>query len=125
VKTADTHDLGKYLSEVVKLNEEQRNFRIFGPDETLSNGRMRIRRHESSIGKPKRKRMTNSLPGWSGHGVLSEHLCEGWLEGYFLTGRHASLTARRVHHIIDSMFNQHAKWLKVSAELPGEGRSHP
>jgi len=120
VKTADTHELGKYLSEVVKLNEEQRNFRIFGPDETLSNRLHGVFDATSRQWEAKTKKNDEFLaPDGRVMEVLSEHQCEGWLEGYLLTGRHGLFNCYEGFiHIIDSMFNQHAKWLKVSAELP-------
>ena len=120
VQAADTHELGEFLREVVTLNAEQRNFRIFGPDETLSNRLNAVfevtnRQWEAKIKK------TDEFLASEGRvmEVLSEHQCEGWLEGYLLTGRHGLFNCYEAFiHIIDSMFNQHAKWLKVSAELP-------
>ncbi len=120
VKTADTHELGKYLSEVIRLNEEQRNFRIFGPDETLSNRLHGVFDATNRQWEAKTKKNDEFLaPDGRVMEVLSEHQCEGWLEGYLLTGRHGLFNCYEGFiHIIDSMFNQHAKWLKVSAELP-------
>lgn len=120
VETADTHELGKYLCEVITRNEEQRNFRIFGPDETLSN---RLHGVFDATNRQWEAKMKKNDEFLSTDGrvmeVLSEHQCEGWLEGYLLTGRHGLFNCYEGFiHIIDSMFNQHAKWLKVSAELP-------
>ena len=116
----DTHVLGRFLRDVVKLNEEQRNFRIFGPDETLSNGL------EAVFDATPRQWDAETVAGdefLAPTGrvmeMLSEHQCEGWLEGYLLTGRHGLFTSYEAFiHIVDSMFNQHAKWLKVTGNLP-------
>ena len=116
----DTHVLGPFLRDVVKLNDTQRNFRIFGPDETLSNGL------EAVFEVTNRQWDTSILPhdeflARTGRVVemLSEHQCQGWLEGYLLTGRHGLFNSYEAFiHIIDSMFNQHAKWLKVTSHLP-------
>jgi xylulose-5-phosphate/fructose-6-phosphate phosphoketolase len=116
----DTHVLGRFLRDVIRRNQQQRNFRIFGPDETLSNGL------ESVFEATRRQWDAASLPGdeWLAPTgrvmeMLSEHQCEGWLEGYLLTGRHGLFNCYEAFiHIVDSMFNQHAKWLKVSAKLP-------
>ncbi|MBC8006052.1 MAG: phosphoketolase family protein [Verrucomicrobia bacterium] len=120
VQAADTHELGEFLREVITLNKEQRNFRIFGPDETLSNRLNAVfevtnRKWEAGIEK------NDEFLATEGRVIemLSEHQCEGWLEGYLLTGRHGIFNSYEAFiHIIDSMFNQHAKWLKVTAELP-------
>ena len=120
----DTHVLGPFLRDVVGLNEETRNFRIFGPDETLSNGL------EAVFGATRRQWNAAVLPGDeflepTGRvmEMLSEHQCEGWLEGYLLTGRHGLFNCYEAFvHIVDSMFNQHAKWLKISARLPWRPR---
>jgi xylulose-5-phosphate/fructose-6-phosphate phosphoketolase len=115
----DTHVLGRFLRDVVKLNAEQRNFRIFGPDETLSNGL------ESVFEATDRQWLAatadnDEFLARTGRvmEMLSEHQCEGWLEGYLLTGRHGLFNCYEAFiHIVDSMFNQHAKWLKVTAGL--------
>jgi len=115
----DTHVLGKFLRDVLKLNAERRNFRIFGPDETLSNGLEAIfevtnRQWEAATVD------NDEFLARSGQvmEMLSEHQCEGWLEGYLLTGRHGLFNCYEAFiHIVDSMFNQHAKWLKVTAGL--------
>jgi xylulose-5-phosphate/fructose-6-phosphate phosphoketolase len=117
----DVHVLGPYLRDVAKLNNEQRNFRVFGPDETLSNGL------EALFEVTRRQWNAATLPddqflaptGRVLDSMLSEHQCEGWLEGYLLTGRHGLFNCYEAFiHIIDSMFNQHAKWLKVTSHLP-------
>ena len=120
VQAADTHELGDFLREVIKLNDEQRNFRIFGPDETLSNRLNAVFEVTNRQWEAKTKKNDEFL-ATEGRvmEVLSEHQCEGWLEGYLLTGRHGLFNCYEAFiHIIDSMFNQHAKWLKVCAGLP-------
>jgi xylulose-5-phosphate/fructose-6-phosphate phosphoketolase len=120
VEASDTEKLGVFLRDVVKLNEKQRNFRIFGPDETASN------RLSAVFEATERQWDARTLPGddhLAPQGrvmeVLSEHQCQGWLEGYLLTGRHGLFNSYEAFiHIVDSMFNQHAKWLKVTAHLP-------
>ena len=116
----DTHVLGRFLRDVVKLNEAGRNFRVFGPDETLSNGLEAVfeatqRQWDAATVK------NDEFLARTGRvmEMLSEHQCEGWLEGYLLTGRHGIFNCYEAFiHIIDSMFNQHAKWLKVTSTLP-------
>jgi xylulose-5-phosphate/fructose-6-phosphate phosphoketolase len=120
VQASDAHVLGEFLRDVIKLNREQRNFRIFGPDETLSN---RLNAVFEVTNRQWEARMVDNDEFLASDGrvieMLSEHQCEGWLEGYLLTGRHGLFNCYEAFiHIIDSMFNQHAKWLKVSAELP-------
>jgi xylulose-5-phosphate/fructose-6-phosphate phosphoketolase len=120
VQAADTHVLGEFLREVVNLNREERNFRIFGPDETLSN-RLNAVFEVTNRQWEARTKGNDEFLASDGRvmEMLSEHQCEGWLEGYLLTGRHGLFNCYEAFiHIIDSMFNQHAKWLKVSAELP-------
>jgi len=115
----DTHVLGRFLRDVLELNATQRNFRIFGPDETLSNGL------EAVFETTNRQWLAatadnDEFLARSGRvmEMLSEHQCEGWLEGYLLTGRHGLFNCYEAFiHIVDSMFNQHAKWLKVTAGL--------
>jgi xylulose-5-phosphate/fructose-6-phosphate phosphoketolase len=115
----DTHVLGRFLRDVLELNAAQRNFRIFGPDETLSNGL------EAVFETTNRQWLAatadnDEFLARSGRvmEMLSEHQCEGWLEGYLLTGRHGLFNCYEAFiHIVDSMFNQHAKWLKVTAGL--------
>jgi len=116
----DTRALGPFLRDVVKLNQDHRNFRVFGPDETLSNGLGAL------FETTQRQWNAGTLPGDEHLAptgrvmeMLSEHQCEGWLEGYLLTGRHGLFNCYEAFiHIIDSMFNQHAKWLKVASGLP-------
>jgi xylulose-5-phosphate/fructose-6-phosphate phosphoketolase len=120
VQAADTHVLGEFLRDVVRLNREQRNFRIFGPDETLSN---RLNAVFEATDRQWEARILENDELLAADGrvmeMLSEHQCEGWLEGYLLTGRHGLLNSYEAFiHIVDSMFNQHAKWLKVTAQLP-------
>ena len=120
VQAADTHELGKFLREVIRLNIEGRNFRIFGPDETLSN-RLNAVFETTSRQWLARTRENDEFLAADGRVIemLSEHQCEGWLEGYLLTGRHGIFNCYEGFiHIVDSMFNQHAKWLKVTAGLP-------
>jgi xylulose-5-phosphate/fructose-6-phosphate phosphoketolase len=120
VQVADTHVLGEFLRDVARLNREQRNFRIFGPDETLSN-RLNAVFEVTDRQWEARSEKNDEFLASDGRvmEMLSEHQCEGWLEGYLLTGRHGLFNSYEAFiHIIDSMFNQHAKWLKVTAELP-------
>ena len=120
VEAADTLVLGGFLRDIIRLNQAQRNFRIFGPDETMSNRLDRV--FEASD----RQWEATTVPGdvfLNRDGrvmeVLSEHQCEGWLEGYLLTGRHGLFNSYEAFiHIVDSMFNQHAKWLKVTLGIP-------
>ena len=115
-----TRILGRLLHGVMQANQEQKNFRVFGPDETASN---RLGDVITGTGKTW---MAETLPvdeDLSQTGrvmeVLSEHMCQGWLEGYLLTGRHGFFSCYEAFiHIIDSMVNQHAKWLKVTREIP-------
>jgi xylulose-5-phosphate/fructose-6-phosphate phosphoketolase len=120
VKAEATRNLGKFLRDVMKLNLGSRNFRLFGPDETASN---RLEAVYEVSGKAWMAAVEPVDINLSVDGrvmeVLSEHLCEGWLEGYLLTGRHGLFSCYEAFiHIIDSMFNQHAKWLKVSRAIP-------
>jgi xylulose-5-phosphate/fructose-6-phosphate phosphoketolase len=116
----DTHVLGRFLRDVADMNAAQRNFRIFGPDETLSNGLEAVfevtnRQWQAATAA------NDEFLARTGQvmEMLSEHQCEGWLEGYLLTGRHGLFNCYEAFiHIVDSMFNQHAKWLKVTAALP-------
>jgi xylulose-5-phosphate/fructose-6-phosphate phosphoketolase len=114
-----TKELGKFLRDVMRLNNETKNFRVFGPDETASN------RLDAIYGATDKVLMEPLLPtdeNLSCDGrvmeVLSEHMCQGWLEGYLLTGRHGFFSCYEAFiHIVDSMFNQHAKWLKVTNDI--------
>jgi xylulose-5-phosphate/fructose-6-phosphate phosphoketolase len=115
-----TRVLGGFLREVMRLNLATANFRLFGPDETASN---RLDPVYAVSGKAWMAQTVAQDTNLSADGrvmeVLSEHLCEGWLEGYLLTGRHGLFSCYEAFiHIIDSMFNQHAKWLKVSRKIP-------
>ena len=121
IGVGDTRVLGPFLRDVAKLNQERRNFRVFGPDETLSNGLGALfegtHRQWDAETVPGDEFLARS--GGVLDSMLSEHQCEGWLEGYLLTGRHGLFNCYEAFiHIIDSMFNQHAKWLKVTAALP-------
>lgn len=115
----DVHVTGRFLRDVIKLNEDNRNFRIFGPDETVSN------RLEEVFEATNRQWNTTTIandeflaPTGRVMEMLSEHQCEGWLEGYLLTGRHGVFNCYEAFiHIVDSMFNQHAKWLKMTREI--------
>ena len=116
----DTLVLGKFIRDIIKKNSSQNNFRIFGPDETLSNKLNAVfettsRQWEAPIIEADEFLATEGRV----MEMLSEHQCEGWLEGYLLTGRHGLFNCYEAFiHIIDSMFNQHAKWLKVTSHLP-------
>jgi xylulose-5-phosphate/fructose-6-phosphate phosphoketolase len=115
-----TRVLGSYLRDVMALNIEAANFRVFGPDETASN-------RLSALFEVTDRCFTgellptdeNQAPDGRVLEVLSENLCQGWLEGYLLTGRHGLFSCYEAFtHIVDSMFNQYAKWLKMAAEVP-------
>ncbi len=120
VDAEDTRVLGSFLRDVIVANAAARNFRIVGPDETVSN------RLDAVFAATNRQWDADTVPGdeWLAPDgrvmeVLSEHQCQGWLEGYLLTGRHGLFnTYEAFAHIVDSMFNQHAKWLKVTRGLP-------
>ncbi len=120
VDSEATRVMGYLLRDVMKLNEKAKNFRVFGPDETNSN-------RLGALFEVTNRVWEDGITPGDDHlaqdgrvmEVLSEHLCQGWLEGYLLTGRHGLLSCYEAFiHIIDSMFNQHAKWLKVSREVP-------
>ena len=115
-----TRVTGAFLRDVMKLNMTTRNFRVFGPDETASN---RLAALFEVTDRAFMGEILKSDAQLSPDGrvmeVLSEHLCQGWLEGYLLTGRHGFFSCYEAFiHIVDSMFNQHAKWLKVSRQIP-------
>jgi xylulose-5-phosphate/fructose-6-phosphate phosphoketolase len=121
VEGQDTMVLGKFLRDVVTLNEKPRNFRIFGPDETLSNllGAVFEVTNRQWDAREVQNDQWLAPAGSVLDSMLSEHQCEGWLEGYLLTGRHGLFNSYEAFiRIIDSMFSQHAKWLKVTKELP-------
>ncbi len=115
-----TRAMGRFLRDVMKLNLESKNFRLFSPDENNSN------RWQDVLEVTKRAWMAerfdyddNLAPDGRVMEILSEHQCEGWLEGYLLTGRHGFFSCYEAFiHIIDSMFNQHAKWLKICRHIP-------
>ncbi len=112
--------LGNYLRDVMKANLATKNFRVFGPDETASNRLQALYEVTPKRWDAEYEKVDENL-SLDGRvmEVLSEHCCEGWLEGYLLTGRHGLFSCYEAFiHIIDSMFNQHAKWLKVTRELP-------
>ena len=120
VEARDAYVLGQFIRDVVRLNAAERNFRVFGPDETISNGLGAVfevtnRQWEGATGA------NDAFLASDGRvmEMLSEHQCEGWLEGYLLTGRHGLFNCYEAFiHIIDSMFNQHAKWIKVASKIP-------
>jgi len=120
IARGDTRIMGPFLRDVVRLNTDPGIFRIFGPDETISNGLeavFEVTNRQWNLPIEANDEFLSS----SGRvmEMLSEHQCEGWLEGYLLTGRHGLFNCYEAFiHIVDSMFNQHAKWLKVSAGLP-------
>ena len=122
VEAQDMYVLGTYVRDVMKLNMDSRNFRIFAPDETASN------RLQAVFEVTGRRFMDPQIEGVDEHldpdgrvmdSMLSEHMCEGMLEGYLLTGRHGFFDSYEAFiRIVDSMFAQHAKWLKMCIELP-------
>ncbi len=120
ITAESTAMLGSYLRDVMKLNQEQRSFRLFGPDETASNRLQAV--FDATDRQWEGQHMasdTNLATDGRVIEVLSEHMCQGWLEGYLLTGRHGLFSCYEAFiHIIDSMFNQHAKWLKVTNGIP-------
>jgi xylulose-5-phosphate/fructose-6-phosphate phosphoketolase len=115
-----TRVLGGYLRDVMKLNLDQRNFRLFGPDETASNRLDAVYEATDKTWQAATLPVDEHLaPDGRVMEVLSEHMCEGWLEGYLLTGRHGFFSCYEAFiHIVDSMFNQHAKWLKTIRTMP-------
>jgi xylulose-5-phosphate/fructose-6-phosphate phosphoketolase len=115
-----TRVLGKMLRDIMKMNADSKNFRVLGPDETASN---RLEALYEVTGKVFMEPTLPTDEDLSKDGrvmeVLSEHMCQGWLEGYLLTGRHGFFSCYEAFiHIVDSMFNQHAKWLKVTRHIP-------
>jgi xylulose-5-phosphate/fructose-6-phosphate phosphoketolase len=115
-----TRVAGMFLRDIVKLNQSRRNFRVFGPDETASN-------RLSALFEATERVFMGDILKTDEHiaqegrvmEVLSENMCQGWLEGYLLTGRHGFFSCYEAFiHIIDSMFNQHAKWLKTTRHIP-------
>jgi xylulose-5-phosphate/fructose-6-phosphate phosphoketolase len=119
VEAEDTRVLGAFLRDVIRENAAERNFRIFGPDETVSN-------RLTAVFEATERQWEGAVVAGDDHlapegrvmEMLSEHQCEGWLEGYLLTGRHGVFNCYEAFiHIVDSMFNQHAKWLKMTAKM--------
>ncbi len=116
-----TRAAGNYLRDIMKINAERRNFRVFGPDETKSNRLGALFDVTDRAWEAARLDTDDHLaPDGRVMEILSEHTCQGWLEGYLLTGRHGFFSCYEAFiHIVDSMFNQHAKWLKVAgSEVP-------
>lgn len=119
-RAESTQVLGGYLRDVMGRNIKNRNFLVFGPDETASNRLQALYEVTSKrFTGPFEQQDEHMTPDGRVFEVLSEHLCQGWLEGYLLTGRHGFFSCYEAFiHIVDSMFNQHAKWLKVTKEIP-------
>jgi xylulose-5-phosphate/fructose-6-phosphate phosphoketolase len=115
-----TRICGEFLRDVMKLNLAAKNFRIFGPDETASNRLSAVFKVTDRVSTAEIVKTDDHVsPDGRVMEVLSEHLCQGWLEGYLLTGRHGFFSCYEAFiHIIDSMFNQHAKWLKTTRHIP-------
>ncbi|TCM05547.1 D-xylulose 5-phosphate/D-fructose 6-phosphate phosphoketolase [Sphingomonas sp. PP-CC-3G-468] len=115
-----TRVLGRYLRDVMKLNLASVNFRLFGPDETASNRLADVYDVSRKVWMAEIEPVDEHLgPDGRVMEVLSEHLCQGWLEGYLLTGRHGLFSCYEAFvHIVDSMVNQHAKWLKTTRTIP-------
>jgi xylulose-5-phosphate/fructose-6-phosphate phosphoketolase len=115
-----TRVFARYLRDLIQANEEEKNFRLFGPDEVVSNGLGAV------FDVTDRQWVADTTANDEHHGaegrvmeVLSEHLCQGWLEGYLLTGRHGLFTSYEAFvHIVSSMFNQHAKWMEMTSRIP-------
>ncbi len=121
IETAEsTRVLGTFLRDVMKLNLEHANFRVFGPDETASNRLDAVYQATDKIWMEQILPVDEHLsPNGRVMEILSEHMCQGWLEGYLLTGRHGFFSCYEGFvHIVDSMFNQHAKWLKTTRHIP-------
>ncbi|MEP6637148.1 MAG: phosphoketolase family protein [Acidobacteriota bacterium] len=120
VEAEATRVLGQFLRDVMKLNDDNKNFRVMGPDETNSN---RLNALFEVTDRVSTAMILPSDDHVSPDGrvmeILSEHMCQGWLEGYLLTGRHGFFSCYEAFiHIIGSMFNQHSKWLKVTRDIP-------
>jgi len=115
-----TRILGQLLRDVMRLNADAKNFRVFGPDETASNRLDALyETTDKTFMEPRLKTDEHLSPNGRVMEILSEHTCQGWLEGYLLTGRHGFFSCYEAFiHIVDSMFNQHAKWLKVTRDIP-------
>lgn len=121
VEAQDMIELGKYVRDLIDFNKDKNNFRVFGPDEALSN-RLNAMFEKTNRVWMDRKLKTDEFLSNDGRvmdSMLSENLCQGWLEGYLLTGRHGFFHSYEAFiRVVDSMVNQHAKWLKVSKEIP-------
>ena len=115
-----TRVMGNFLRDIMKRNEQNKNFRIVGPDETASNRLTPVFETTDRISTAEILDIdANVSPNGRVMEILSEHMCQGWLEGYLLTGRHGFFSCYEAFiHIIDSMFNQHAKWLKTTRDIP-------
>ena len=115
-----TRVMGNFVRDAMKANWDNRNFRVFGPDETASNRLGSVFDITERVSTAEIIKSDDHVsPDGRVMEVLSEHLCQGWLEGYLLTGRHGLFSCYEAFiHIIDSMFNQHAKWLKVTRHIP-------
>ena len=121
VEASDMTELGKFVRDVYKLNEKERNFRSFGPDETASNRLQAVFDETDRVWDAEATDIDDHLApdGRVFDSMLSEHVCQGMLEGYLLTGRHGFFNSYEAFiRIVDSMFSQHAKWLKVCNQLP-------
>jgi xylulose-5-phosphate/fructose-6-phosphate phosphoketolase len=120
VETESTRVQGQFIRDVLKLNAEARNFRIFSPDETASNRWTAVFEVTNRCSTAETIPIDDHVsPDGRVMEMLSEHQCQGWLEGYLLTGRHGFFSCYEAFiHIVDSMFNQHAKWLKVAGHIP-------
>ena len=119
-KAQDMIELGGYIRDIFKLNEDSKNFRIFGPDESMSNRLYKVFEEQKRDWQADLLDTDDCLArdGRIMDGMLSEHMCEGWLEGYLLTGRHGFFASYEAFiRIVDSMAAQHAKWLKVCNQL--------
>ncbi len=117
----DMIELGNYIRDVFKLNKDNKNFRIFGPDETMSNRLNHVFEEENRAWMPEINKLDEFLSqdGRIMDSMLSENMCEGWLEGYLLTGRHGFFASYEAFiRVVDSMASQHAKWLKICQDLP-------
>jgi xylulose-5-phosphate/fructose-6-phosphate phosphoketolase len=117
----DTMVLGKFIRDIAKANQTEHNFRVFGPDETISNLLGAVFEVTNRQWEARQEKNDEFLApqGEVLDSMLSEHQCQGWLEGYLLTGRHGIFNSYEAFiRIVDSMFSQHAKWLKVTSELP-------
>ena len=120
IEAQDMIELGGFVRDIFKLNRDAKNFRVFGPDETMSNrlGKVFEETSRDFNGELLDTDEYLSATGRVMDSMLSEHMCEGWLEGYLLTGRHGFFNSYEAFiRIVDSMFSQHAKWLKVCRQL--------